>query len=136
MHSSLDRSLGGAAELYIARLRKEQENSSLSSASRTSPSFFKNSNELELKNKVCYSADDDGDDGKFQTKTVKRRWTMTTKVIGQPHPRHRDREPPARSPLLFASIQKVKWSLPVVGARARRPAAGIYSRAPPPLAKR
>ena len=43
---------------------------------------FQKSNELKLKNKFCYSADDDGDDGKIQTTSMKRRRTkrrtMTT----------------------------------------------------------
>ena len=47
---------------------------------------FKNHDDEEVTDKAM---DDDEDD--------------TTEVIGQPHPRHQ--EPPARSPLLTASIQ-------------------------------
>ena len=47
---------------------------------------FKNDDDEEVTDKAM---DDDEDD--------------TTEVIGQPHPRHQ--EPPARSPLLSASIQ-------------------------------
>ena len=50
---------------------------------------FKNDDDEEVTDKAM---DDDEDD--------------TTEVIGQPHPRHQ--EPPARSPLLSASIQKKK----------------------------
>ena len=68
-------------------------------------------NDLELKKISDYSADDDGDDGKNSNDDDEEAMDKamddvdddTTEVIGQPHPRHQ--EPPARSPLLSASIQ-------------------------------